>query len=488
MKKQNIFRRYGGIFWSANTMELFERWAWYGMFMLLALYLTGSKDEGALGFTQFQKGHLMGPVVALLYFLPVITGAIADRFGYKRVLVASYAIMASGYLLLAYVESYTLFYVVFVYLALGAALFKPIITATVAKTTDSKTSSIGFGIFYMMVNLGAFIGPIVASKLRVFSWNYVFITSAVVIILNMFLVLLFYREPEREKSYEPLGKSIRKILQNIWLAVKDLKFLVFLLIIIGFWSMYNQLFYTLPVFIEQWLDTSVVYDFLHNVSPSIANAIGTKEGIVEPEIMTNLDAMYIVLFQVLISSLVMRLRPLTAMSSGIVVAAIGLALSFATNNPFFLIFSLLIFAVGEMSSSPKINEYIGRIAPKDKVALYMGASFIPMAGGNLFAGFISGDVYGKISDKIHLARIELENHGISVPALSDSFTKNDLLQMAADKLNMSATELTNYLWNQYHPEKIWIILFSIGILTALALFLYDRLLMKRKYAKQEESD
>lgn len=480
MSKKNIFQRYNRTFWTANSMELFERWAWYGMFMLLALYLTGSRDEGAMGFTQIQKGHMMGPVVALLYLMPIITGAIADRYGYKKVLIASYAIMASGYVMLAYIQSYTLFYMAFVWLAVGAALFKPIITATVAKTTNSKTSSVGFGIFYMMVNLGAFIGPIVASKMKLFSWNYVFLISAAVIVVNMLLVFFFYKEPKRELSSEPLLASVKTMFRNVWTAVKDLKFLLFLIIIIGFWAMYNQLFYTLPVFIDQWMDTSVVYDFLHSISPDLASAIGTPEKIIEPEIMTNLDAMYIVLFQILISTLVMRFRPLTAMTSGIIVASVGLALSFATNNPFFLVISLLIFAVGEMSSSPKINEYIGRIAPKDKVALYMGASFIPMAGGNLAAGFISGDVYGRMSDKIYLLREELASRGVSVPEISERFTQNDMLNLGAEKLRMTQQELTTYLWNTYQPGKIWIVLFVIGITTAFALFLYDYFIMRKQ--------
>lgn len=329
--------------------------------------------------------------------------------------MVAYAIMASGYTMLAFITDYVLFYMAFIWLAIGAALFKPVITATIAKTTDEKTSSVGFGIFYMMVNLGAFIGPIVASKLRIFSWQYIFFISAAVTVINLILVAFLYREPQREKDNRPLGESMKTIFKNIWLAVKDVRFLLFLVIIMGFWAMYNQLFYTLPVFIQQWMDTSLLYNFLYNISPGLANAIGTREGIVEPEIITNLDAMYIVIFQVLVSTLVMRFRPLTAMTSGIIVATIGLSLSFATNNPFFLVFSLFIFAVGEMSSSPKINEYIGRIAPKDKVALYMGASFIPVAGGNLLAGFISGDLYGRMSDKVNLLIHDLTSKGVEVP-------------------------------------------------------------------------
>ena len=138
--------RFPRTFWAANSLELFERWAWYGMFMILANYLTGSTSEGALGFSQVEKGTLMGSIVGILYFMPLLTGSIADKFGYKKVLLVSYAILASGYLLMGVFKSYWPVYFSFLYLAVGAALFKPVISATISKTTDDSNSSIGFGI------------------------------------------------------------------------------------------------------------------------------------------------------------------------------------------------------------------------------------------------------------------------------------------------------------------------------------------------------
>ncbi|MCK5078493.1 MAG: MFS transporter, partial [Bacteroidales bacterium] len=204
-----------GTFWTANVMELFERWAWYGMFIILALYVTGSTDDGGLGFTQSQKGLLMGTVVGILYVLPTITGAIADKFGYKRILILSYLILGSGYLLMSYMTTYTSMFLAFLYLAMGAGLFKPVISATIAKTTTDKTASIGFGIFYMIVNIGAFVGPVVASKLRELDWKYAFWMSAAAILVNILLVLIFYKEPERDKVKEPLSKTIKDIFTNL---------------------------------------------------------------------------------------------------------------------------------------------------------------------------------------------------------------------------------------------------------------------------------
>ncbi len=475
-----VLKRFPCTFWAANTMELFERWAWYGMFMVLAIYLTGSRDTGALGFTQSQKGVLMGTVVAILYFLPVITGAIADKFGYKKMLLIAFSILSTGYLMMGYFSTYTSVFIAFLYVAVGAALFKPIIAATVSKITDDETSSIGFGIYYMMVNIGAFIAPLFASKLRSFDWRYVFIMSSVIISLNFILVLFFYKEPERKKNTESLSKTFSTIFRNIYISLSDKKFLVFLIIIIGFWTMYNQLFYTLPNFIDQWVDTSVVYKAIASFSPGLATVIGTKTGIINPEVMSDLDAGYIILFQILVSTIVMKFKPINAIISGFIVATIGIGLTFAMHNAFYLFITILIFSLGEMASSPKITEYIGKIAPKDKVALYMGCSFLPMAAGNFFAGILSGSVYQSMSDKITLLKTEVAARGLSIHPISEKFTQNDYINRACELMGMDKSSLTNMLWDKYHPSKIWIIFAGIGIATVIALFLYDKLMLNKK--------
>ncbi|MEE4256099.1 MAG: MFS transporter [Bacteroidales bacterium] len=469
-----------GTFWTANVMELFERWAWYGMFILLALYFTGSTDEGALGFTQGQKGLLMGTVVGILYVLPTITGAVADKFGYKRILILSYIILGSGYLLMGYVTTYASMFLAFLYLALGAGLFKPVISATITKTTTEKTASIGFGIFYMIVNIGAFVGPVVASKLREIDWQYAFWMSSGAILVNIILVMIFYKEPERERVNEPLSKTIRDIFINLGKALTDYKLVVFLLIIVGFWTMYNQLFFTLPVFIEQWVNTSGIYNWISGFWPWLANFIGTDDGKVNPEMIVNIDALYIVLFQVLVSSLIMRFKPVNTIITGFLISSIGIALWFVTQNGFYLFLSILIFAAGEMASSPRILEYIGKIAPKDKVAMYMGTYYLPLAGGNFLAGILSGDVYTKMSDKYYLLSLEVQKRGLDIPAISDDFSKNEYLSRACELTGMSPAELTNFLWTTYQPSNIWMLFTGIGLSTVVLLFLYDRLLLKTR--------
>lgn len=476
--KVSVFRKFPRTFWIANSMELFERWAWYGFFMLFANYLTQSSELGALGLSQTEKGIIMGVGTFVLYLLPTITGAIADKYGFKRVLFVAFVVYTSAFLIMPLCKSFAAVFIAYIYLALGAALFKPIISATVAKTTDEKTASIGFGIFYMMVNIGAFVGPLFALYLKKLSFHSVFYISAAIIAFN-FLVLIFYKEPKTEKKDESLSESLKTILKNVKIAFSDKKFVIFLLIVAGFWTMYNQLFFMLTVFIDQWVDTSNMYSFFEVNWPWIVETYGTEGNQMQAEFITNFDALYIIIFQIIVSAIVMRLKPLSSMIIGFLVCTIGMSLTVMTQNPIFILVSLLIFGLGEMAGSPKITEYIGRIAPKDKVGLYMGFSYIPMAIGNLIAGFISGYVYQRMADKITLAQKEAEIQGFNIPELSDNFTKNDYLSELATKLDFTSRELTNYLWETHNPNRIWIVLFSVGMFAVFMLFLYDRTLIRK---------
>ena len=364
----------------------------------------------------------------------------------------------------------------YLYLALGAALFKPIISATVAKTTDDETASIGFGIFYMMVNIGAFLGPIVTLLYKNSSYNLVFYISAGIIALN-FILLLFYKEPNRQVNEDSLITSIGKVFKNIGLVVKDFKFMLFLLIVAGFWTMYNQLFFTLPVFIAQWVDTSVVYNFFHTYIPFISENYSTHNGQMEAEFITNFDALFIIIFQIIVSTIVMKWKPLRTMMSGFLVCAIGMSLTLFSQNVLFTFAAIYIFAIGEMAGSPKITEYIGRIAPSDKKALYMGYSFIPVFLGNVFAGIISGNVYQGMSDKTEFVTQEVMKRGL---VISENLSQNQYFNQAANAMHMSPQELTNYLWKSYHPSRIWYIILAIGLFAVVALFFYDKLLMNKK--------
>lgn len=469
------------VFWVSNTMELFERWAWYGFYNIFALYLVTSTDTGALGFTDGEKGIIMGTGSMLLYLLPLFTGAIADRIGYKKVLILSYAMYITGYWLVGAFNSFTLVFAAYIYLAVAGALFKPIISAMISKTTNSESSSIGFGIFYMMINIGGFIGPFIAGAIYQKSWEWVFYISMITISINYIFVFFFFKEPGRkeDEGQEPLGQIFIQALKNIGVALSNFKFVLFLLIMVAFWTAFNQLYYSFPVFVTDWVDTSNLYNAIHAVWPWLAESIG-KDGTITAVTITSFDAFFIIVLQIWISGLVMRYKPLHAMMSGILVLAIGVGMMFAFQNSFFVILGVLIFSIGEMASSPKFTEYVGSIAPPDKKALYMGTSFLPIAAGHFLAGIVSGKMYDNAAGKLHLLSKEVEKRGLNIPEVSDTFTKNDYWNKATELMGMNNSELTNYIWVNYNPSKIWMLYAGIAVSAVVALFIYDKFILKSK--------
>ncbi|MCF6366481.1 MAG: MFS transporter [Bacteroidales bacterium] len=452
-----VIKKFPEIFWVSNFMELFERFAWYGFYNALAIYLTKS-----LGFTPAEQGIIMGTGSMLLYFLPTITGAIADNIGYKKVLIISFGMYISGFFMMAYFESFSAIFISFIYVAVAGALFKPIISGTIAKVTDDETSSIGFGIFYMMINIGGWLGPLIAGILMDIEWNYVFALSMGVMAINYVIVFIFYKEPVVKGEKKSLGKNIAQAFKNIGIALSDYKYLIFLILMIGYWTAFNQLYYTFPVFLDQWADLSGFGFEMNSVT------------------MTSFDAFFIILFQLIISTVVMRFKPINSIISGLVVVSIGVGLMFSTQNGWFLLFAILVFAIGEMASSPKYTEYVGKIAPKDKVALYMGTSFLPIAVAHQLAGILSGSVYGKLADKVFLIKQEVESRGLSIPEISGNFTQKDYYAKAEQLLGMNQQDLTQFLWDTYDPTKVMYIFAGIGIITAVLLLLYDKLILKSK--------
>ncbi len=468
-------------FWIASSMELFERWAWYGLFAVLALYLTGSTDEGGLGFTHIEKGQIMGYVTAILYLLPLFTGVLSDKIGYKLSLIIAFVMLMTGYYFMGEVSTYTSVFLVFLYVAVGAAIFKPVASAIVTKSTDKSNSTLGFGIFYMMVNIGGFVGPAFSSTLRTqYGWKIVFIQAAVVIFINLLIVIFFFKEPNRVKNNETIGQAMFSAIRNIWEAIKDSRLSVLLVIMVGFWTMFNQLFYTLPTFIEDWVDTAVLHNSIAQLSPWLANFMSGGGKSVNPEMLINIDAGAIVLLQLLVSYFVLKLRHVSAMINGFIIAAIGIGITFYTGNGLFTILGIVIFAVGEMMTNPTFSSFIALISPKGKEALYMGTYFVPVFVGNFLTTFISGNLYQAWSDKLSLLQTEMASRGLAMPEVTEKFSKNEYFALASQKLEMTQAQMTQLIWDTYHPNSIWYVIVGIGIVTITALYIYDNLVIKPK--------
>ena len=307
-----------------------------------------------MGFSPVEKGTIMGTGSMLLYFLPILTGAIADKIGYKKVLLLSFLIYASGFYMIQHFNSFDMVFISFVWICVGGAFFKPIISATISKTTTEETASIGFGIFYMMVNIGGFIGPFVAGIVLGKGWNFVFMLSIAAIALNFVVTLLFFKDPKQEKTNTPLLESIIQPFKNIFYTIINWRYSLFLLIMSIFWAAYNQLYYTFPNFVEDWVNTATIYNGIHSVFPSFANLIGTASGTISAVTLSSMDSFYIIAFQIAVSAFVMRFKPLNAMMGGTFVLSIGLFLMFGVQSGWIVLFGILIFGLGEMKQFSQV--------------------------------------------------------------------------------------------------------------------------------------
>jgi hypothetical protein len=451
-------------FWMLNLIEMFERLAYYGMRVVIPIYIAQADEINGLHFTQGQKGQIFMLWAIVQTGVPIFSGGFADRYGYKKTIAFSIVIKVIGYLLMATQREFWPFTIGCLVLAFGTAIFKPGVWGSLQRTMDKKTSSVGWGVFYMLVNVGGFLGPPLAHFLHGWSWPTVFFGCAVIVSVN-FLMLLTY------PNIEAGGRQSANFLETAWLTFSNLfnaRLLVFIAIMSGFWLMFMQLFDLLPNFIVDWVDSSGLVKSLH--LPAMFLAQTPRGPMISQEWMINLDSGMIVLLVVWVSHLVSRMRRVHSIFIGIVIASAGLLAAGFTMSGAACLAGIALFAVGEMLSSPKMNDYLGIIAPEGKKGLYMGYANMPTAIGWAYGSFMAGDLYGKMGEKAGLALRYLQQHG-GVPAGVDRTNAMEALQRATSLDPGAATAL---LWHTYHPYQLWYPFVGVGIASAVGIFLYAR--------------
>jgi dipeptide/tripeptide permease len=277
-------------------------------------------------------------------------------------------------------------------IGLAAGIFKPLIAGTVRAVTDKTNKSLGFGIFYQMVNVGASFGPIVAGKLRVISWSYAFYAAGIGIVLMLLITIFFYKEPEREIEGKTLGEKFKEMGEA--LLENRLKFTVFLILLgLFFWLPFWAFFNLCPLYVDSNLDTARLY---MNVKSVIGETLtGVFSGPGEDGVTRILGetishtGFVIMIFQFMISAFFERFKALPTFFFGLMVAAFAFAvIGYAfVAAPALVLLGVLLFAIGEMVASPRIQEYITWIAPKEKAGLYMGMNFLAVMIGGGLSGF-----------------------------------------------------------------------------------------------------
>lgn len=408
-------------------MEFFERGSYYGVMSVLSVYLILSKDHGGLGFTKEGVGVIKSTITPLLYFLPILSGAIADRFGYRRVLMFAFTLLSAGYFLTSASTSYGLVFMSLLVMAVGAGFFKPIISGTIARVTSEENSSLGFGIYYWSINLGAFLFPLfLIPFLKDISWSYIFImagvgTGSMLILNNIF----GYKEPPKPETRKPLSQ----VFTDIALVLKDYRFILMIVIYSGFWILYFQMYDTVLWYLTEHMDMTPVNNFVNGFLGLFMNNPSWK---FEAEHVTVINAGVIIALQLVVSALVKNAPALPTMIIGIACGTIGMAILAISMYAWVFIAGIMIFTLGEMIAHPKFISYVGIIAPADKKALYLGYSFLYGVIGSGIGGILGATLYVHFVD------------GLNKPAL------------------------------------LWLVFSMIGVLTIIGLLLYNKFLAKRK--------
>ncbi|MBM4397458.1 MAG: MFS transporter [Deltaproteobacteria bacterium] len=391
--------KFGKVFWIVILMEFFERGSYYGLMSVLALYLGSTERGGVLGFEEHSVGILMGTITPLLYFLPIMSGALAERFGGRRTLVVAFTLLAIGYGASGFVTSYPAVFATLLVMALGAGTFKPIPSGTIARVTDASNSTLGFGIFYWTINLGAFVFPLVlVNWLKGIDWSYVFLLSAAGTGLMILPTLLAYREPPRPEN----RKTLAEVLAGALLVLRDWRFVLMIAVYSGFWILYFQMFHTVLWYLKDHVDMAPV-EAAVNGALAVAG-LGTRF-VFDVEHVTVLNAGTIILLQLLVSRVVASSPALPTMIAGIAIGTCGMGLLALSSHAWVFIVGVVIFSIGEMTTHPKFISYVGLIAPKDKVALYMGYMFLYGVIGSSVGGLIGGYGYEHFVKELQQPRL-----------------------------------------------------------------------------------
>ncbi|NMC71872.1 MAG: peptide MFS transporter [Myxococcales bacterium] len=445
-------------FWTANLTELFERGAYYSMASFVVIYL------GRLGLGDYWPSVLNGLLWTLVYFLPILSGTIADQVGFRRSLLVAFVLLAGGYFLMgfpAWLGGATLSPEVgnevtadaavwlpllagILLIGLGGSVIKPCISGTVQKTAGRR-ATLAFAIFYMVINIGSLLGRGVSWYVRGrLGLPYIFAVAMGCSVVAFLVVTLLYEDPDRLRreaaAPQKPRRSVGRILLDMVLVLRNPRFALFLLVSAGFNFLYAQVYNVLPLYLKKVVETNPAVD-----------------------IYTMANPLTIVLFQLLVTRLFGKMKPIRSMVVGSLIIGVAMlinvvpvlvlgdvrasALDLLPIGSLFIVLTVSLIAFGELFTMARTYEYIGALAPQGQEGLFLGYANLPMAIGSLLGGPVGAFIF------------------------------NEVMCRGATKRPDGLLELDPH-WNSLG----WTILMGIGFLSALAMFLYNRWLQRHPAA------
>jgi dipeptide/tripeptide permease len=408
-------------FWIANFTEIFERIAYYGTTAVLAIYLNEQ-----LHFSSELTGWLVGTFGLVVWFLPILGGTLADRFGFRRSLMFAYLVMTIGYFLLGslaapWMESLRqslgdkwLVLAILMVPALGPGVVKPCVAGTTARASHENVRSLGYSIYYTLVNIGGALGPIMAWLVRKqLGWGVanVFRVAALSVFLMFWTTLFFYREPGR--SGEVRIASVWTALSNMFVVLANFRFVLFLAISAGFYIVFWQQYISAPLFIRGYVNPHADVDLLLSVDPII-----------------------VICFQILAAYLTRKIPSVQTMALGFLITGLSWILLAIHPSVPMLVATLVGVAIGEITQASRYYEYVSRLAPPGQQGLYMGYAFLPIAIGYFIGGPLGGYLVHHFGEVLH------------------------------------------------RPQLMWWVIAAIGVVTAGLTWLYDRIVKPGRTAAE----
>ena len=371
-------------FWVANISELFERLSYYAVFAVLARYL----HEG-LHFDVQRASSLTGMFGGWVWFLAVVGGAVADRLGFRRALSLAYLFLSIAYFSLGSIGASWLAPVrnavplvplvafVLVLPALGVALVKPSVVGTTARASKENVRSVGYSIYYTLVNVGSTAGPYLASWVHRHSgMENVFRMAAVSVFAMLFFVLLFFKEPKGASDAPPA--TLGQVGKNFLTVLSNPRFMLFLLIFTGYWIVFWQEFIALPLYISTYVNPKA-----------------------DTELILVTDPLVVIAFTMVIGFLSKRLHAFHAIVLGTLISSLAWILLIVHPSVWMAVATLVVVAIGEIMQQPRYYDYISRLAPPDQQGTYMGFAFLPLGIGSFVAGPFCGWLMHHFGEELH---------------------------------------------------------------------------------------
>jgi len=417
-------------FWTANIVELFERSAYYGVFIAITLYLSR-----VVGFNDIWSAWISGIFSAGMYFLPPFTGALADKIGFRKAIILAFSLLTIGYFTLGALPYKETVLPALVILMFGGSFIKSIITGTVAKNTTEETRARGFSIFYGIVNVGSFLGKTFAFPLRL-QWGLESINfyAAAMTLIALVTVIFFYKTTLNEGE----GKTFAEVWAGFTRVVTNIRLVVLIIIVTGFWIIQHQMYATMPKYVLRTVGEYASPEWIANVNPFIVMTCV----LLVTQLMRHTRA-------VTSMTVGMFLMPVSAicMAGGVLVqTSVGDSISFGlfSAHPItvMMIAGITIQGLAECFISPRYLEFFSLQAPKGEEGLYLGFS--------------------------HL-------HSFLSSLIGFGFSGYLLTAYCPDPTTITAGELS-HAYDKAH--YIWYYFSAIGFMAGLALIFYQRITQK----------